>query len=96
MPATAVLKTLPIPPFNSFLIPSEEATFLSVTHRYDRRTSVERVNSRLDNVLEFERHHIRGLKKMRVRVGLALCVMLIGVVLRPKVPSPAPVADRLR
>lgn len=43
---------------------------------YDRRTAVERVNSRLDNVLEFERHHIRGLKKMRVRVGLALCVIL--------------------
>jgi len=43
---------------------------------YDRRSSVERVNCRIDNVLEFERHHIRGLKKMQVRVGLALCVML--------------------
>jgi len=43
---------------------------------YNRRTAVERVNSRLDNVLEFEQHHIRGLKKMQVRVGLSLCVML--------------------
>jgi len=43
---------------------------------YKRRTSVERVNSRLDNVLGFERHFIRGLGKMKVRVGLALVVML--------------------
>jgi hypothetical protein len=43
---------------------------------YDRRTSVERVNSRIDNVLGFENHTIRGLKKMETRVGLALCVML--------------------
>jgi hypothetical protein len=43
---------------------------------YDRRTAVERVNSRLDQVLGFERHTIRGMAKMRVRVGLALIVML--------------------
>jgi len=43
---------------------------------YDRRTSVERVNSRIDNVLGFENHTIRGLKKMQTRVGLALVVML--------------------
>jgi hypothetical protein len=43
---------------------------------YDRRTSVERVNSRLDQVLGFERHYIRGMAKMRVRVGLALIVTL--------------------
>lgn len=43
---------------------------------YDRRTSVERVNSRLDRVLGFELHTIRGLAKMQLRVGLALVVML--------------------
>jgi len=43
---------------------------------YDRRTAVERVNSRLDRVLGFEQHTIRGLKKMETRVGIALVVML--------------------
>jgi len=43
---------------------------------YDRRTSVERVNSRIDRVLGFEQHTIRGLKKMEVRVGIALIVLL--------------------
>jgi hypothetical protein len=43
---------------------------------YKKRTAVERVNSRLDVSFGFERHFIRGLNKMRFRVGLALCVML--------------------
>lgn len=43
---------------------------------YDRRTAVERVNSRLDRVLGFEQHTIRGLKKMEARVGIALVVLL--------------------
>lgn len=43
---------------------------------YKHRTAVERVNSRLDVSFEFERHYIRGLKKMKARVGLALVVML--------------------
>ncbi len=43
---------------------------------YDSRTAVERVNDRIDNVLGFENHTIRGLAKMRTRVGLALIVML--------------------
>lgn len=43
---------------------------------YKKRTAVERVNSRLDVSFGFERHFIRGLKKMKLRVGLALCVML--------------------
>jgi len=42
---------------------------------YDKRTSVERVNSRLAVSFGFEHHFIRGMKKMRLRVGLALCVM---------------------
>jgi len=43
---------------------------------YKKRTSVERVNSRLDVSFGFEHHYIRGLKKMKVRCGIALCVML--------------------
>ncbi|WP_342400433.1 transposase [Weizmannia sp. FSL W8-0676] len=43
---------------------------------YNKRTAVERVNSRIDQVLGFENHTIRGIKKMTVRCGLALCVML--------------------
>jgi len=43
---------------------------------YKMRTSVERVNSRLDVSFGFERHFIRGLGKMKARCGIALCVML--------------------
>lgn len=43
---------------------------------YKRRTSVERVNSRLDNVHGLERAFVRSREKMAVRVGLALIVML--------------------
>jgi len=43
---------------------------------YDRRTAVERVNSRIDRVLGFERHFIRGQDKMTMRVTLGLVVML--------------------
>jgi hypothetical protein len=43
---------------------------------YDRRTAVERVNSRIDCVLGFEHHTIRGQAKMEVRIGLALVIML--------------------
>jgi hypothetical protein len=43
---------------------------------YDRRTAVERVNSRLDVSFGFEQHTIRGKKKMTMRCSLALIVML--------------------
>jgi len=43
---------------------------------YARRTAVERVNSRIDRVLGFELHTIRGLAKMEARIGIALVVML--------------------
>jgi transposase len=43
---------------------------------YKKRTAVERVNSRLDVSFGFENHFIKGLKKMNIRCGLALCVML--------------------
>ncbi len=43
---------------------------------YKKRTAAERVNGRLDVSYGFERHFIRGLVKMQVRMGLALVVML--------------------
>lgn len=43
---------------------------------YSRRTSVERVNSRIDNVYGFEKHYIFGKTKMTLRISLALIVML--------------------
>ncbi|QDI91296.1 transposase [Salicibibacter halophilus] len=43
---------------------------------YAKRTSVERVNSRLDVSFGFEQHTTRGLKKMGNKTGLALGIML--------------------
>jgi hypothetical protein len=68
--------------------------------QYKERTAVERVNSRLDVSFGFEKHFIRGQKKMEIRIGLALCVMLAMAVgrikekhqelMRSLVKSPAP------
>ena len=43
---------------------------------YNKRSAVERVNSRLDESFGFEKHFIRGMNKMQARCGLALIVML--------------------
>lgn len=43
---------------------------------YRKRTAAERVNARLDVSFGFERHFIRGQRKMRLRCSLALIVML--------------------
>lgn len=43
---------------------------------YKKRSSVERVNSRIDVSFGFEQHYIRGINKMELRCGLALSVML--------------------
>ncbi len=43
---------------------------------YKKRASVERVNSRMDQVYGYERHFIRGLAKMQLRVSLTMIVML--------------------
>jgi hypothetical protein len=51
---------------------------------YKKRTAVERVNSRFDVSFGFEKHFIRGQKKMEIRVGLALCVILAMAVGRIK------------
>ncbi|MDD4528156.1 MAG: transposase [Candidatus Margulisbacteria bacterium] len=59
---------------------------------YDKRTSVERVNSRLDESFGFEKHYIRGIKKMKIKCGVALCVMLAMAVGRIKEGQ----ADKMR
>jgi hypothetical protein len=43
---------------------------------YNRRSAVERVNSRIDRMFGFEEHTIRGLEKMRMRLTLAFIVMI--------------------
>lgn len=43
---------------------------------YKKRSAVERVNSRLDVSFGFQRHFIKGLRKMRLRCSLAFLVML--------------------
>lgn len=58
------------------------------TREYKKRASVERVNSRLDVSFGFERHFIRGLKKMKLKLGLALCVMLAMALGRAKENQP--------
>lgn len=45
---------------------------------YKRRTSVERVNSRLKEHLCLDEQHVRGLAKTSVNVGLSLLVMVGG------------------
>jgi transposase, IS5 family len=45
---------------------------------YKRRTSVERVNSRLKEHLCLDQQHVRGLAKTTVNVGLSLLVMVGG------------------
>jgi len=59
---------------------------------YKRRTSVERVNSRIDQVLGFEKHTIRGKQKMTIRISLALIVLLAMALGRIKIGQ----ADQMR
>jgi hypothetical protein len=56
------------------------------SHKWNRlyklRTSVERVNSRLDGAYGFEEKRTRGLPRMKMHIGLALLVMLAMAVWR--------------
>ncbi|WP_369666429.1 hypothetical protein [Thioalkalicoccus limnaeus] len=42
----------------------------------NRRSALERINLPLDRHFGFEQHFIRGLAKMKTRVGLAIAVMM--------------------
>lgn len=43
---------------------------------YNRRSALERINNRIDNVFGFEHHFIRGIAKMTTRFGLGMAVMM--------------------
>jgi len=43
---------------------------------YNRRTSLERINNRIDNNYGFEKHFICGKNNMQARLGLALAIMM--------------------
>lgn len=51
---------------------------------YKARTSVERVNSRLDVSYGFEKHTIIGIEKMKLKCPLSLMIMLAMAVGRIK------------
>ncbi len=43
---------------------------------YNKRTSIERLNSRIDEFFGFEKHFYRGLKKVKLRLSLSFITML--------------------
>ncbi len=43
---------------------------------YNRRSAMERINACVDRSFNFETQYIRGLARMKTRVGLALAVMM--------------------
>jgi len=81
-PVTQGLR-IPLPEDRRIFTPIDRASY-KWEKEYDKRTSVERVNSRLDGSFGFELHTIRGMAKMKLRCGLALCVMLAMAVGRIK------------
>jgi len=48
------------------------------TRLYRKRTAVERVNARLKDYLLLDNLTVRGMRKVRVHVGLGLLVLLAG------------------
>ena len=44
--------------------------------KYNSRTSIERLNSRIDEFFGFEKHFYRGLKKVKLRLSLSFITML--------------------
>ena len=43
---------------------------------YNRRSALERIYSRVDNAYHMEKHYIRGMRQMRLRLGLVTVVMM--------------------
>ena len=43
---------------------------------YKKRTSIERVNGRIDRYFQFEKHTIRGLKKMKMFLTVIFIIQL--------------------
>jgi hypothetical protein len=63
---------------------------------YAKRTAVERVNSRIDQVYGLEHHFIRGLERMRLRISLTMLVMLGTAVAWVKLKKPENVRSLLK
>ena len=63
---------------------------------YAKRTSVERVNSRLARPFGLEHHFIRGKAKMQLRCTMALCVMLAMALGRIRSDQPQHMRSLLR
>lgn len=55
---------------------------------YKKRTAIERVNARIDQIYGFEHHFIRGRAKVELRLGLALLAMLGTAVAWVKMKKP--------
>ena len=43
---------------------------------YKKRTSIERINGRIDRDFKFEKHTIRGLKKMKMFLTMTFIIQL--------------------
>ncbi len=78
---------VPIEKDRRVFVPLPRGTY-AFKRKYKKRTSIERINSRLDNDFCFEQHYIRGRAKMEVRMGLAMIVMLSLAVGRIKQKKP--------
>ncbi len=78
---------IPIEKDRRVFVPLPRGTY-AFKKAYRRRTSVERINGRLDNDFCFEQHYIRGKAKMEVRIGLAMIVMLALAIGRIKQKQP--------
>ena len=52
---------------------------------YNKRVALERINGRLDNGYEFEKHTIRGKSKMEVEVHIAMSIMMTIALVNAKI-----------
>jgi hypothetical protein len=62
--------------FSKYTIKFSRSSIKSLSLLFHRRSSLERINNRINNSFGFEKHYIRGKAKMQTRVGLAIAVMM--------------------
>lgn len=65
------------------IFPPVAQTTYKFERLYAKRTAVERINSRIDSTYRFENHKIRGENSMRLKLSLALIIMLTKKVTDP-------------
>lgn len=66
---------IPLETDRRIFVPCARSSY-AFEREYRKRTSVERVNSRIQCSFGFERHFVRRLAKMKLKAGIALVVML--------------------